>query len=312
MTITRPVLISAILAAVLGSAAWPESAVPQERTQPPKDGTIEREHLYLPGWDPDEPVPAYIYYKKGNRAMPVVIFLHGLGGSKEQYAQRMQELAARGLFVVVIDAHLHGERKVPGIFPQGKSLGGLGTDYAIWVHQSSISHTARDVSRVIDALSARPEVDLSRIGVGGVSMGSSTCMVLAWKEPRISVVVGLIGAVDFWYDVTKTPPGADQDAKRKALSLRVRQLVSAIDPLDRKAAIAPKAVFLANGAKDQIDIESIKKFVKDLRPSYESHPDRLQLLEEPKTGHSVTDRMWSEGIQWFVRHLVEKPVRSSR
>jgi dienelactone hydrolase len=223
----------------------------------------------------------------------------------------MRELAGKGLFVVVIDAHLHGERKVPGIFPKGKSLGGLGDDYSIWVHQSSISHTVRDVSRIIDALSARPEVDLSRIGVGGVSMGGSTCMVLAWKEPRISVVVGLIGAVDFWYDVTKTPPGAEQDARRNALSLRVRQLVNSLDPLGRKAAIAPKALFLANGAKDQIDIESIKRLVTDLRPSYEAHPDRLMLLEEPKTGHVVTDRMWREGTAWFVRHLVERPIRSS-
>src|SRR5262249_12704693 len=150
-----------------------------------------------------------------------------------------------------------------------------------------VSHTARDVSRIIDALSARPEVDLSRIGVAGVSMGSSTCMVLAWKEPRITVVVGLIGAVDFWYDVTKTPPGADQDAKRNALSPRVRQLVNSLDPQDRKTAIAPKALFLANGARDNgIDIESVKKFVKDLRPSYEANPDRLKLLEEPNAGHT--------------------------
>ena len=211
---------------------------------------------------------------------------------------------------MTIDAHLHGERKVPGIFPQGKSLGALGTDYSIWVHQSAVSHTARDVSKIIDALSARSDVDLSRIGVAGVSMGSSTCMVLAWKEPRISVVAGLIGAVDFWYDVTKTPPGKDQDAKRNGLSLRVRQLVNGLDPQDRKSAIAPKALFLANGARDDgIDIESVKKFVKDLRPSYEAYPGRLMLLEEAKTGHSVTDKMWSEGGQWLLRHLVEKPIR---
>jgi len=300
----RWTLILPIVALALGTPAFS-----QESKQPPKAGDIEREKLYLPGWDADEPVPAYVYFKKGNKAMPVVIFMHGMGGSNESNVQRMQEWAGKGLFVVAIDAHLHGERKVPGIFPQGKNLGGLGTDYAIWVHQSAVSHTARDVSRIIDALSARAEVDLSRIGVAGVSMGSSTCMVLAWKEPRISVVVGLIGAVDFWYDVTKTPPGKDQDAKRAALSLRVRQLVNSIDPLDRKAAIAPKALFLANGALDQIDIESIKKFVKELRPSYEAYPDRLTLLEEPKTGHSVTERMWSEGTGWLVRHLVEQPIR---
>lgn len=301
-------LFLGIVTLALAAATWPPVA--QESKQPPKDNQVEREKLYLAGWDPDEPVPAYLYYKKGNKAMPVVIFMHGMGGSKDGNVQRMQEWANKGLFVVAIDAHHHGERKVPGVFPT-KNAGGLGTDYNIWFHQSSVSHTARDVSKIIDALSARSDVDLSRIGVAGISMGSSTCMVLAWKEPRISVVVGLIGAVDFWHDCTKTRPGPEQDAKRNNLCLRVHQIINSIDPWDRKKAIAPKALFLANGARDEIDIESIRKFVKELRPSYESYPDRLMLLEEPKTGHSVTERMWVEGTQWLLRHLVEKPIRSS-
>ena len=306
-------LVVASVTGALGVVTWLGLARPQERPQASKGSAIEREKLLLAGWDPDEPVPAFVYYKKGTKSMPVVIFLHGMGGSKDQNSERLRELAGKGLFVVAIDAHLHGERKVPGIFPKGKNLAGLGDDYSIWVHQTSVAHTARDVSRIIDALSARPEVDLSRIGVGGISMGGSTCMVLAWREPRISVVVGFIGAVDFWYDVTKTPPGPGQDAKRRGLSPRVRQLVDSLDPKGRKSAIAPKALFLANGARDDgIDIASVKKFVKDLRSSYETHPERLLLLEEAKTGHAVTDRMWREGSKWFLRHLVEKPIRSSR
>ncbi len=294
-------------------ATWLGSARSQKDREPARNGQVEREHLYLAGWDPDEPVPASIYYKKRTKSMPVVIFMHGLGGNKEQYPERLKALADKGLFVVAIDAHLHGERRVPGIFPKGKSLGGLGTDYSIWVHQSAVSHTARDVSRILDVLSARPEVDLARVGVAGVSMGGSTGLVVAWKEPRVSVVVGLIGAVDFWYDVTKTPPGKDQDARRNGLSPRVRQLVDSLDPKGRTAAIAPKALFLANGARDDgIAIASVKTFVKDLGPRYKAHPERLKLLEEPHTGHAVTDRMWNEGTQWLVRHLLEKPVRSPR
>src|SRR5262249_24112605 len=89
----------------------------QSGSQPGKDidKEIERERLSLAGWDPDEPVPAYAYYKKGSKEMPVVIFMHGMGGSKEQSASRLKELARHGLFVLAIDAHLHGERKVPGI-----------------------------------------------------------------------------------------------------------------------------------------------------------------------------------------------------
>jgi uncharacterized protein len=308
----RWLLILGSVSAALCPAIWPGPGFSQKSVQPPRDSPIKREKLFLAGWDPDEPVPAYAYYKKGNQAMPVVIFLHGLGGSKEQDGQRLRDLAGKGFFVVAIDAYLHGERKVPGIFAPGKNMGNLGEDYSIWVHQSAVSHTARDVSKIIDALSARGDVDRSRVGVLGISMGSSTCMVLAWREPRISAVVGLIGAVDFWYDVTKTPPGPEQNTRRKALSPRVRQLVDSLNPRDRKAAIAPKALFLANGARDRgIDIQSVKKFVKELRPSYESCPDRLKFLEEPEAGHTVTDRMWKEGSQWLVRHLLEQPIRSS-
>jgi hypothetical protein len=52
--------------------------------------------------------------------------------------------------------------------------------------------------------------------------------------------------------------------------------------------------------------------VKDLKPGYEAHPDRLVLLEEPDVGHPVTDRMWNEGAKWLVRYLVEEPSRSPR
>src|SRR5207249_1210318 len=49
-----------ILATALSATAWLAVAGSQEVPQPPKDGQIEREHLSLAGWDPDEPVPAYI------------------------------------------------------------------------------------------------------------------------------------------------------------------------------------------------------------------------------------------------------------
>jgi hypothetical protein len=81
--------------------------------------------------------------------------------------------------------------------------------------------------------------------------------------------------------------------------------------VERKRAFAPKALFLANGVRDEIDIESIRRFVKDVRPGYAAFPDRLESIEEPG-GHSMTDRMWREGTKWLQRHLVEKPAQPLR
>ena len=83
----RWMVILGIVTTALGTATWLPPPFSQEAKQPPRASDIEREKLYLTGWDPDEPVPAYAYYKKGNRAMPVVIFMHGMRGSKEQDGQ---------------------------------------------------------------------------------------------------------------------------------------------------------------------------------------------------------------------------------
>jgi hypothetical protein len=81
MATARCILFPGFLALAVASTACPGFAVSQERAQQPGGGQIEREKLFLAGWDPDEPVPAFVYYQKGHRALPVVIFLHGLGGS---------------------------------------------------------------------------------------------------------------------------------------------------------------------------------------------------------------------------------------
>ena len=60
----RRLLNIGIVLLIVGLALCPEVISSQEAKQPPKAGDIEREKLYLAGWDPDEPVPAYVYYKK--------------------------------------------------------------------------------------------------------------------------------------------------------------------------------------------------------------------------------------------------------
>ena len=53
-------LILGIVTTTLGTTALLELACSQEGKQPPRDSDIVREKLYLAGWDPDEPVPAYL------------------------------------------------------------------------------------------------------------------------------------------------------------------------------------------------------------------------------------------------------------
>ena len=76
--------------------------------------------------------------------------------------------------------------------------------------------------------------------------------------------------------------------------------------LDR---IPPKALFLASGGRDEsIDIESVRRFVTDLEPSYAKDRDRLRFLPFPDAGHGVTEAMWKEAQEWIVRGLQSVPA----
>jgi pimeloyl-ACP methyl ester carboxylesterase len=270
-------------------------------------GGLVRERLRLPGFDTDEAVPAIAIHPASGGPFPVCIALHSFRGAKENLEPWCRDLAARGIFAIAVDAHLHGERSVAGIF-HGDKIASLGGEYSIWVHQTSIARTAKDVPVILDALARRSDVDASRAAATGVSMGGSTAMVLAWREPRVRVVASIVGAVDFWWDVTKTRPGPEQEARKASYGPRLRELVASIDPRTRVGRIPPKALFLANGGRDEyIDIESVRRFVADLEPLYGKDRGRLRFLPLPEAGHGVTEAMWKEAQEWIVRGLEKGP-----
>jgi hypothetical protein len=303
---------SAKVLGVLLATAVPAAAAPapleiqvQERTDVP--GGLVREKLRLPGFDPDEAVPAIAIHPAAGGPLPVCIALHSFRGCKENMEAWCRDLAARGIFAIAIDAHLHGERSVAGVF-HGDKIASLGDEYSIWVHQTSIARTAKDVPVLLDALARRPDVDASRVAITGISMGASTAMVLAWREPRVRVVASVVGAVDFWWDVIKIPPGPEHEAKKASYGPRLRELVASIDPKTRLGRIPPKALLLASGARDEyIDIESVRRFVADLEPLYAGNRDRLRFLPLPEAGHGVTEAMWKEARDWIVRGLEKGP-----
>ncbi len=272
-------------------------------------GGLCREKLTFSGWDPSDPVPAIAVYPRGGRGLPLVILCHWFQGCKEAMEGWARELAGRGFFALAIDLHLHGERAVAGIFAR-PDLPALGAEYSVFVHQSAIAHSARDVPLIIDALATRPEIDCARIGVAGFSMGASLAMVLAWQEPRVTAVAALAGACDFWWDVTKEPPGPAQAEKRRAYGGRVARLVDSIDPWTRMDRIAPRAVFLASGTRDHfIAIESPRAFARALRPRYAACPERFTFLEED-AGHEATETMRAQANAWLARWLLAAEVPS--
>lgn len=103
-------------------------------------------------------VPAYLVAPNGGGRHPAALFLHGSGGTRFDLIGEAALLARRGLVTMTIS------------YPNGA------TAYRPLVV---------DARRALDLLAARSDVDASRLGVFGFSLGGQLAAILAGDEPRI-------------------------------------------------------------------------------------------------------------------------------
>jgi len=201
-----------------------------------------------------ETVPALLFIPTTATAakpVPCVILLHGLGGSKETMAPVARLLGGLGYASLAIDEYGQGERTTPNVNTTD-------TAHLTGLILKGIPQTAVDVRRGIDLISARKNIDSSRIGLLGVSLGAIIGTVTAGVEPRIKTTVLISGggnwgvilnAISNSGLLTNGQPGTP--LKPSDLAMITMGLAS-VDPLTFAGHIAPRSLLMESGRLDNI------------------------------------------------------------
>lgn len=113
---------------------------------------------------------------EGSERPPLVLLLAGLDSTKEEFFLWENVFLARGMATFSLDG--------PGQGESGFSTS-IRPDYEV------------AVTATIDALGARDDLDLDRIGAAGVSLGGYYAPRAAALEPRVRAVAGISGAFNF-------------------------------------------------------------------------------------------------------------------
>lgn len=163
---------------------------------------IEKGFIYT---EATERVPVLIYkpVKAGITAFPVVICLHGTGGSKEDESIKnlLYQFTKMGMMGVAIDARYHGERIKGGAeraqqYVEAITRAWKNRDKAHQEHPLYYD-TVYDLWRLTDYLVTRRDVQKDRIGMMGISMGGIETWMAASVDKRIKVAVPVIAAQSF-------------------------------------------------------------------------------------------------------------------
>ncbi|MBM3870956.1 MAG: dienelactone hydrolase [Verrucomicrobia bacterium] len=260
-------------------------------------------------------VPGYVFLPKGvSGKSPAILYCHWHGGQYDIGKDELLRtnavpvppgptLARRGYVVLGVDAYCFGERNGQG--PGGPTeKGGAGemtaSKFNLWAGRSLWGMILRDDLMALDYLASRKEVDASRIGVTGISMGATRTWWLAALDERLRAGVA-VACMTRYSDLIRT-----EGLKYHGIYYFVPGMLNHFDSEAVMALAAPRPMLYMTGDKDfGSPVEGIRKLEAKLRPAYGLYraEANFENVVYPGLGHVYLPEMWDKMVRWMDRHV---------
>ncbi|GMP94834.1 hypothetical protein CsSME_00044127 [Camellia sinensis var. sinensis] len=190
-----------------------------------------------------------------------------------------------------------------------------------------IFDTVWDLIKLADYLIQREDIDPSKIGITGESLGGMHAWFAAAVDTRYAVAVPIIGVQGFrwaidhdkWHSRVNSIKAVFEEARihlgKSAIDKEVVEqvwiriapgLASKFDSPYSIPIIAPRPLLILNGEKDpRCPIEGLEIPKSRARKAYEdAHcPDNFKVIAQPGIGHKMTPLMVKEASDWFDTFL---------
>lgn len=255
-----------------------------------------------------EPVPAwFVRPKQLSAPAPAVLYNHAHGGDyllgkdelirgrKELHGEPYAEaLAGLGYCALCIDHWVFGERAVRSEMDAFKEM--------LWRGQVLWGMMVYDSLRAVDYLVSRPDVDATRIGTLGLSMGSTMAWWVAALDERLMGCADLCCLTDF--EALLAAGGL----KEHGIYYYVPSLLKHFTTAQINALIAPRAHLSLAGNLDPLTpAAGLDRIDRELRQVYADAgaPGNWKLLRY-EVGHQETAAMRAEVLAFFEK-LRETP-----
>lgn len=260
-------------------------------------------------------VPGVLLLPKHRRdRVPAILYCHWHGGEYDKGKVELFEtehtpeapgpvLARRGYAVLAIDAYCFGERNGAG--PGGPAeKGGAGeltaSKFNLWVGRTLWGMILRDDLIALDYLASRPEVDPTRIGVTGISMGATRSWWLMALDERIKAGVA-VACLTRYQNLIR-----QEGLKYHGIYYYVPNLLNHFDTEAVVALVAPRPLLLMNGDRDDgSPVDGIRLIEQKARPAWQRYGAENSFRSEvyAGVGHVYLPAMWRNTLAWFEQHL---------
>lgn len=260
-------------------------------------------------------VPGYLFLPAHPaRKVPAILYCHWHAGQWDVGKEEMLRqnatpavpgptLARLGYAVLGIDACGFGERNGQGPGGPGDRDGAgelTASKFSLWAGRTLWGTMVRDDLMALDYLCSRPEVDAGRIGVTGISMGStrSWWLMALDDRPRTAVCVGCMTRYQNLIDEAKM--GAH------GIYYFVPGMLRHFDTEAVIACAAPRPMLFMTGDRDfGSPVSGIRAIEASVAPVYSlvgKNADFSSIIY-PDTPHTYLPAEWDRMVGWMNDHL---------
>lgn len=214
--------------------------------------------------------------------VPVIILMHGAGDRKTvDYIEYGNDFfTKKGYAVFRIDFNKHGDRS-----EDEYELSFTGPS-KYWSREI-ITQTVFDLRRAVDFIEKRNELDATKIGYLGISLGGITGTIFCGVEKRVKVPVIVLGGgqLNLMYG-------------KKALSSNAKDYTSIIEPKNFVKQISPRPLLMINAENDEIIPPMMSKLL------YKKAKKPKNIIWYPAKHHTIPiDKVYQDGFNWFNKYL---------
>lgn len=251
-----------------------------------------------------ELVPAYFFKPKSGEHFPAILYNHAHGNNYElgkdellhgrpalQAPTYAEALTQAGCAILCIDTWLFGERR-------GRTESALFKEM-LWRGRVLWGMMVYDNLRALDYLASRADVDATRIGTLGISMGGTMAWWCAALDERIRVCIDLCSLTD--YDALIASDGLDGHG----IYYYVPGLLNEFASWEINALIAPRPHLSLAGKYDPLTPRAgLERIDSELRRVYReaNAPDAWRLQTYPG-GHFETAHMRASVLAFLKQWL---------
>lgn len=192
------------------------------------------------------------YWRPGGTGRrPAALLLHWLGGRFDMLEVVGQRLAENGIPALLMYMPYYGPR-----VPAGKDRKDVFMEGDVATLAAGLRQAVMDARRAGDWLASRPEVEPSRVGIVGISLGAIVGGLTAGVDDRFGRSVLIIGGGDL-AAILMNPCKETALARKKigeaGLSeARLRELFSDIEPCAFAGRLRAEELLLINAESDEV------------------------------------------------------------